>query len=527
MLSFKTFLDEDTKVIGYGNNPLDFYENLSSPSHIFESYFLEEDTAKKELKKIAVTVEPGQKDPTGGGGTHTKIKEGAEAAFPEGESESERAEKHKESVAHWQEFKREYEKNVNAQRENENKDIATAKAHVDGLKPMSDNAVSNMLSSHEANRAHNILARGHAEGKIKLSDSHINSIMSNPNATDAQNILKNAHIKGKIKLSDSHINQLKDRNGELTKTNINANLYQPRKKLTLGYGTSLLTSNGKYAPEKHEGGGETKGVKIKGLALSPNTVAGGMNQCPKASEGCSRECLALRSGMNQGEERNYHLKIAKSQFLQRKPEHAVRMISKEIDNHESNAKKNGLEPAIRLNANSDINWEKVLPHKFWNRHKNTQFYDYTKIASRVDPKNAHKLPSNYHLTLSSTGTGHDESNDSDVSKHLDNGGNAAIVFRTRDKKQLPHTVVVHHFDGSMTAHPAHNANERDDRYNDEIHYASESNKAHKAFLKANPHIKPGKGKVSALTFKGNTDAEMKNSEFAVDTKNGVAHIKGD
>ena len=203
------------------------------------------------------------------------------------------------------------------------------------------------------------------------------------------------------------------------------------------------------------------------------------------------------------------------------------MISKELDNHEKFSKKKGYEPAARLNANSDINHEHILPDAYWERHKNVKHYDYTKVAGRLSSpaKQENLNKKNYHLTLSSTGTGHAESNDKDVVKHLHSGGNVAMVFRTREHDELPHTLHVHHPDGSVTAHPVHNANERDDRYNDEHHHAVGTNAAHEAHLKANPHIKRGKGQISGLTFKGNTNKEMQSTEFAVNSHaDGTAHI---
>lgn len=295
-----------------------------------------------------------------------------------------------------------------------------------------------------------------------------------------------------------------------------------------------MSSNGKYDPEHHVGeGAEGKKVKILGLALAPHQVAGGVNVCPKATEGCKKTCLALHAGMNQGEERNYHLKVARSQFLQQHPEHAVRMLAGEIEAHHKAAKRKGYEPAVRLNANSDLNLEHIFPQKYWDKFgkggsHEVKHYDYTKVAGRMNsPKKREELAKKgYHLTLSSTGTNHEESNDKEVSKHLASGGNVAMVFRTRDKGALPHTVVVHHPNGTATAHPVHNANVRDDRYNDEHHHAGGTNKKHEDFLAANPHIQRGHGKISGLTFKGNTKKDLESTEFAVDSHDGFAHING-
>jgi hypothetical protein len=332
---------------------------------------------------------------------------------------------------------------------------------------------------------------------------------------------------------DKHNAKAEEHNKTADKKN-KIGVMKRKKILSLGGGTELMSSNGKYDPEKHVGEhAHGKKVKILGLALAPHKVAGGLNVCPKATAGCKASCLALHAGMNQGEERNYHLKVARTQFLTKHPEHAVRMLAGEIERHETGAKRKGYEPAVRLNANSDLNLEHILPQKYWDKFgkggkHEVKHYDYTKVAGRMNSpaKKENLAKKGYHLTLSHTGTGHSESNDKEVSKHLDTGGNVAMVFRMRKTGVLPHTVVVHHPNGKSVAHQVHNANERDDRYNDEIHHPGGSNSKFEKFLEANPHIHRGHGKVSGLTYKGNTNEDMKNTEFAVDSHDGFAHING-
>lgn len=468
MLTFKSFLNEglspdfnhERKIVGHGDNEREFWENLIMPSHVLK-------TTKEAVKEALIHEAAGDdlshlsfaddylKQRAGSGNVLQHIRKGAEAAFPEGESHSDRLKKHKESVKHWNNFKRDYEKNENSRRADVNQSIDK----------------------------HNAMAAEH-------------------NKTAAK----------------------KDRKP----------IMERKKVLSLGEGSHLMSSNGKYDPEKHVGEhAQGKKVKILGLALAPHEVAGGVNVCPKATKGCKATCLALHAGMNQGEERNYHLKVARSQFLQQHPEHAVRMLSHEIESHQKASRKKGYEPAVRLNANSDLNLEHILPQKYWDKFgkggtHEVKHYDYTKVGGRMNSpaKRENLAKKGYHLTLSSTGTNHEESNDKEVSKHLDSGGNVAMVFRTREHGELPHTVVVHHPNGTATAHPVHNANLRDDRYNDEEHHPGGANKKHEAFLESNPHIKRGHGRISGLTFKGNTNKDMEHTEFAVDSHNGFAHING-
>ncbi len=463
MLNFKTFLsegysseyDHEHKYIGFGESPREMWENFIAPVHIYNPKNIRE-SVEHELKfhpQAHGYLE--QEHEHASGNILHHVKKGAEAAFPEHEEHKETLRKHKESVKHWNNFKREYEHGENSRRAAANEKIDAYNAHA---------------SEHN----------------------------------------KTAAKKERKPLIDR------------------------KKILSLGHGDKMLSSNGKYDPEKHVGEhAYGKKVKIEGLALAPHKVAGGVNVCPKATAGCKASCLALHAGMNQGEERNYHLKVARSQFLQKHPEHAVRMISHEVEHLHNSAKKKGYEPAVRLNANSDLNLEHILPHKYWEKYgkggsHEVKHYDYTKVAGRMNSaaKRENLAKKGYHLTLSSTGTNHAESNDKEVSKHLHSGGNVAMVFRTRDKGALPHTVVVHHPNGKQTAHPVHNANLRDDRYNDEHHHPGGSNHGHEKFMKENPHIERGHGKVSGLTFKGNTNKDMEHTEFAVDSHHGVAHIHG-
>ena len=90
-------------------------------------------------------------------------------------------------------------------------------------------------------------------------------------------------------------------------------------------------------------------------------------------------------------------------------------------------RKNGVQPCVRLNGTSDIQWEKA---GIMEQFPDVQFYDYTKIVAR-----AYKpMPSNYHLTLSYSEA--DPKYAEEVLQAVrDTGINAAVVFRDR----LPET----------------------------------------------------------------------------------------
>ena len=178
-----------------------------------------------------------------------------------------------------------------------------------------------------------------------------------------------------------------------------------------------------------------EGVLTKGLTLAPHTTSGlhGFNSCVKSSTECRAGCLGLTAGGNrQYPDAALSSKVIRTHFLAKHPEHAARILDNEIGNHVKNAAKKGMKPGVRLNVTSDISWEKHAPQLF-DRHPAAQFYDYTKLSNRVGHPD---LPKNYHLTLSHTGTDHDESNDKAAVDTLKRGHVVAMVYH-RGKK-IPH-----------------------------------------------------------------------------------------
>ena len=173
-----------------------------------------------------------------------------------------------------------------------------------------------------------------------------------------------------------------------------------------------LAKSGKKIPE----------YRTKGLSLAPSTMSG-IDVCPAASKECKAACLGASAG--RGVMKNVRAgRIAKTHKYFGDPHHFYAKLDHEITNAKETAHRNGQKLAVRLNVLSDIPHEHLAPGLF-KKHHDVQFYDYTKIAGRAHHKN---LPSNYHLTLSSTGINHPDSNWSKVRKHLDNGGVAAMAF---------------------------------------------------------------------------------------------------
>ena len=250
--------------------------------------------------------------------------------------------------------------------------------------------------------------------------------------------------------------------------------------------TNLTGENGKTALSTGEG------MQTLGLSLAPHKSSGYKHDlCPKASSECRANCLGFTAGGNrQFPETSFRAKLLRTQYLAEHPEHAARLMSHEIGENEKwssehhfitdgsgavvghQNKKSGkitshmvvnpknsdgtkktaeqkkaevsahvdsiqkgidagthntkaVKSGFRGNVTSDLPYESLMPEKFFKKHANTQFYDYTKIASRLKKK----LPSNYSLALSHTGTEHAESNDKHVIDALENGHVVAMVHQ--------------------------------------------------------------------------------------------------
>ena len=110
--------------------------------------------------------------------------------------------------------------------------------------------------------------------------------------------------------------------------------------------------------------------------------------------------------------------LDKQAFLER--------LAIEVNNAVKLAKKKNLKPTFRLNAYSDIRFEKdiITDNKnIFELFPEVTFYDYTKLINR-------KIPENYQLTYSHHKTGKFD----ETSTALKNGQNAAIVFEKLPKK---------------------------------------------------------------------------------------------
>lgn len=156
-------------------------------------------------------------------------------------------------------------------------------------------------------------------------------------------------------------------------------------------------------------------------------LAGPINLCPLASNGCSLACLSTsgQSGMP-AQQRAQSVRTA---FLVAEPYAAGLIIGAEL---RAAVKRYG-KINLRLNTTSDIRWEYVAPEMLEIlADAGVQLYDYTAWSP------ADRAPSDiYHLTYSAKETSH--TSDAYLIGILASGSNVAMPFDTKRGEPLPAT----------------------------------------------------------------------------------------
>lgn len=125
-----------------------------------------------------------------------------------------------------------------------------------------------------------------------------------------------------------------------------------------------------------------------------------INTCVGASAECTRSCLVY-SGRNESDPYNVVAKAAKMTMFFSDPEAFARVLVENIHLLREKARRSG-DPDklfVRLNVFQDIPWELVFPELF-EAFSDVHFYDYTKVAGRLAPRN-------YDLTYSFSGRNFD------------------------------------------------------------------------------------------------------------------------
>ena len=170
------------------------------------------------------------------------------------------------------------------------------------------------------------------------------------------------------------------------------------------------------------------------IYLAPANMSG-YEVCP-CSQFCRKFCLN-GSGVNRveiqavgfEESRINKTRIKKTKLFFENKELFMKIMIHEIIKTRRYAEKHGMEFSVRLNGTSDISPEDFVykGENILNIFPDVQFYDYTKVYSRIDLLK--KYP-NYDLTYSYNGH-----NWGACKKFLEMGGKVAVVFN--NKEMLP------------------------------------------------------------------------------------------
>jgi hypothetical protein len=180
--------------------------------------------------------------------------------------------------------------------------------------------------------------------------------------------------------------------------------------------------------------GETLGFLTGILYLAPATTTK-WNTCSMAKIAqCDKACLytAGRGAMTSVQT----ARIAKTEWFFTERNSFMQQLVVDITKLINKARKQGLQPLVRLNGTSDIRWEAVSfvdingveQTNIFDVFPDVQFYDYTKDANR------NGLPLNYDLTFSYSGV---EGFQPFVDKAVSKGMRMAVVFRK--ESEIPMT----------------------------------------------------------------------------------------
>lgn len=193
-----------------------------------------------------------------------------------------------------------------------------------------------------------------------------------------------------------------------------------RARFGLSYSSSVRLLSG---PAQISKMAKTRGEVIVSLALSHADTSGIANTCAFFGE-CREGCVAT-SG-NGSYENVTRARKARLRLLVSHPAAFLRLLVDDLDHFTARAE--GAVVASRLNAYSDIRWERVLPSWFWARYEGVRFYDYTKHPLVSRPQES--LPPNYFLTYSRS----ELTREGEIQRALEVGRNVAVVISTRGGK---------------------------------------------------------------------------------------------
>ena len=151
---------------------------------------------------------------------------------------------------------------------------------------------------------------------------------------------------------------------------------------------------------------ETEEFAVYSLSLAPADYAGRKTVCPHSTADCRLACVGgPGSGLANTWPSVLISRTQKTLFFFDDREGFLAQLNKEIRAAEHRERKNGKIPVIRLNAFSDLTWERFqIPNEsgknVFDANPGCIFYDYTKILARGKTQ----LPPNYYLCFSFSGT---------------------------------------------------------------------------------------------------------------------------
>lgn len=169
------------------------------------------------------------------------------------------------------------------------------------------------------------------------------------------------------------------------------------------------------------------------MYLAPHESVGGINLCSMAAlAACIEGCLntAGRASMFDSIP---EARKRKTRWYRDNRAEFMAALHNDVARFVRYCERKGVEPAVRLNGTSDIQWERghsytvdgVRYDSIMAAFPQVQFYDYTKIASRCE-----RVPANYALTLSYSAA--NPRYTATIEPHVQAGrANMAVVFRTK------------------------------------------------------------------------------------------------
>jgi hypothetical protein len=185
---------------------------------------------------------------------------------------------------------------------------------------------------------------------------------------------------------------------------------------------NLLSVNADAKTIKSNAYGVLTGI----LYLAPG-INSGRNVCPMATAGCLSACLY---SAGRGRFSNVQLaRIRKTKMYFNDKDTFMHTLAGDIGKLARLASDNNMQPAVRLNGTSDIDFTNT---GIFDMFSDIQFYDYTKVHRRLYTNKY----SNYQLTLSRS-----ESNEDQLLLALMNGFNVAVVFDELPQTYLGYEVI--------------------------------------------------------------------------------------